>query len=84
MCITEICILHKNKCVYLGNIPSCKKKKSVVFFRYKEEHLSKNQKQRSKQKGVFKKDKAFQNSDYINILYEKKMNAKTEAIQILL
>lgn len=66
----EICILHKNKRLYLVSIPSCKMEKTVLFFNHKEEHPNKS---RNKNKGA-SNDKAFQNSDHIN-LYEEAMNA---------
>jgi len=68
---SPFCVLHKSKCCYLCSIPSCKMKKSMVFFRYKEERpkqrkkkqkqsktKAKNQAKNQKQKGLFK-DKAF-------------------------
>ena len=33
----KICALHKNKCLYLGNIPSWKVRKSMISYRHKEE-----------------------------------------------
>ncbi len=42
-----ICVLHKNKCLYLENIPSCKTEIPVLYFSYKERCLS----------GQFKKQK---------------------------
>jgi hypothetical protein len=44
--------------------------KTVLFFNHKEEHPNKS---RNKNKGA-SNDKAFQNSDHIN-LYEEAMNA---------